>query len=197
MRAVNNMKSLFLLISLLIAQFDLVAQKSVTENEKSLPRHIILSISMFNHAEMNVVMIYEILGDQIEVSQRSFFNRLKKVIYSIQLSESALTNIKTSLKKLDTLKIFYMNWCIMPTSGEEFSIRYETDLVSRIIKLHSYYLKQIKDLMDIINVYLPKRYRMRYLSEKETQDCDIKDFLRASEDSCKLISDQISMMPTK
>jgi hypothetical protein len=167
------MRSLFLFILLFIVQFYVVAQKPVTEIKKSFPKPFVLSISLYNHAELlfKGTTIYNISGNQLKVSNQQLFDSLDKVIYSKQLSKSEIANIKFSLEKLDTLNELYMNYCVMPTSGEEFSMRYEINTIAKVISLHQYYLEQIKDLIDSININLPKKYKMRYLTKENKQDC--------------------------
>ncbi len=118
-------------------------------------------------------MCYNISGEQLKVSNHPLFDSLVRVIYAVRLSKSAAANIKNFVQKLDTLDEFYMNYCVMPTSGEEFWTRYEINSKTKIISLHHYYLEQFKDLIDQINLNLPKKYKIRYLTKETKQDCVI------------------------
>jgi len=72
---------------------------------------------------------------------------------------------------LNTLQEYYFNNCVMITSGNEYRISITDGMTSKRIRLHHYYLKQIEQLVAIINNQSPEKYRIHYLTESTKQDC--------------------------
>ena len=132
-----------------------------------------LSFSFYNHAEriFNGTTIYLLTESSIKVKKLYWAQDKSKIIYSKKFknSDSLLNDILRI--KLDSLKDFYVNWCVMPTSGNEYYLEFKNDSTSLETHLHHYYLRQINDIAKIINSNLPKKYRLIYLLENTDQGC--------------------------
>lgn len=61
----------------------------------------------------------------------------------------------------------------MITSGDEYFLDITKNSTKKSISLHHYYLKQLEDIIQIINSKLPKKYKFHYLSKDEKQDCKL------------------------
>lgn len=134
-----------------------------------------LTILSFNHAEMlgNGMMSLKMTENYLELTNIPFLDRRKKrIVFSKKLSKFENSIIQISSFNLDTLKDYYMNQCIVPTSGNEYSIKYKTKNVAKEIGLHHYYLKQIDDLIRLVNLNLPSEYQIKYLLSDTEQDCE-------------------------
>jgi hypothetical protein len=81
---------------------------------------------------------------------------------------SALNKIE-----VDSLKDYYFNYCIIMTSGDEYSLDFIKNSTKKSINLHHYYLKQLDDVIQLINSNLPSKYRFQYLNKDEKQDCKL------------------------
>lgn len=167
------MKTVQLFLVLMIAQFYTLAQNAQAELKSGLKNNFSLEISTFNHAERSFkgTMHYTIFKNRLKVVNQELFDSTKHLLYSEQLSKSAESNIKASIKRLDTLKDLYFNYCVMITSGEELYIGYELNGFSRGVSLHHYYLETIEELVKSLNAILPPKYRIIYLSKETKQDC--------------------------
>ena len=75
--------------------------------------------------------------------------------------------------RLDTLKDYYTNWCVMTTSGDEYFLNFSSPQLTKKISLHHYYLKQLDAIIQLINANLPKKHQFRYLNKDEKQDCKL------------------------
>jgi len=133
-----------------------------------------LTFSMFNHAEwlMEGQTACELTDKQIRILNTSFGDKKGKEIFSKKLDGRNF--IDTILKlRLDTLKDYYTNWCVMTTSGDEYFLNVSSSKVKKQISLHHYYLKQLDDIIQLINANLPKKHQFRYLTKDEKQDCKL------------------------
>lgn len=101
-----------------------------------------------------------------------FGARESRVIYDKKLRKSdQITWLVADTLGLDSLKDFYFNECIMPTSGTEYFLTLNLGQQTKKISLHSYYIGQVQNLIDRMNSYLPKEYQCHYESKNNKQDC--------------------------
>ena len=135
-----------------------------------------LTLTTFNHAAYirDGVTTYHLTDSSLDVTVRYFGAKEPKLVYQKKLSpsDSANSPIAAALG-LDSLKDFYMNYCIMPTSGTEYSLTIKTGDRTKKIGLHHYYLEQIQNLIDRLNSYLPKEYQCQSVSKTNKQDCKL------------------------
>lgn len=132
-----------------------------------------LSFSTFNHAEriFNGTTTYLLTETSIKVTKTFFGETKSKTVY-LKSSPKTQTLISTIDKiGLDSLRDFYFNNCIMITSGDEYFLDFISNSINKSISLHHYYLKQLDDIIQIINSNLPEKYQFRYLSKDTKQDC--------------------------
>jgi hypothetical protein len=131
-----------------------------------------LSLRTFNHAEWlsKGVMIYKLKDDSFIISRHTIFQETDSVLFS-KIIERNLVE-KVLVMKLDTLKSFYFNECVMATSGAEFDISIKRDTMSKNIQLHHYYHKQIEQLIIELNKAIPNEYKIDYMDLDTEQDCD-------------------------
>ncbi len=169
------MRETFLLLMaiLLFPEMNAEAQSTQNETQYDSSKQFKITIGTYNHAErvFGGTMYYNISDSLLQVLNIPLFDTVVKVVFSKSLSDGEETMIKTSVRNLDSLKDFYFNYCIMPTSGDEFSVRFENDSGPKSIWLHHYYLEQIKELVESMNVNLPKEYKIKYLRKGTKQDC--------------------------
>jgi hypothetical protein len=133
-----------------------------------------LTFSMFNHAErlMEGQTTYELTDTQLRISNTSFGEKKGKEIFSKKIANNRLSHTIQKLR-LDTLKDFYTNWCVMTTSGNEYCLKFSSPQLTKKISLHHYYLKQLDDIIQFINANLPKRHQFQYLTKDQKQDCKL------------------------
>src|SRR5690348_4681337 len=128
--------------------------------EDSIP-NFRLTLSTFNHAEriFNGTTTYLLTESSIKVTRTFFGDTTSKSIYSKPISKSK--NIISAINSigLDSLKNFYSNNCVMLTSGNEYFLDFTSNLINKSVILHHYYLKQVDDVIKIINDNLPKKYQ--------------------------------------
>jgi hypothetical protein len=74
---------------------------------------------------------------------------------------------------MDSLKDYYFNYCVMITSGDEYFLNFTNSSTKKSISLHHYYLKQLEEIIQLINTNLPKKYQFQYLTSGERQDCKL------------------------
>lgn len=159
----------FILIFVLVACGQTIASKE-TETDKSTYS---LSITTYNHAErfMHGTTTYSLSGNTLTIQKR-FLNEDKvKVLYSKQQDAGSIDRIRNV--QLDTLEDFYFNYCIMPTSGNEYFITITKDSVTKKISLHHYYHATIEQLFIEVNKVIPKKWKLNYLPKDIEQDCEI------------------------
>lgn len=130
------------------------------------------SFSTFNHAEriFDGTTIYHLNNRQLTVKKRFFLSAIDTILFSRKVTSRFLAQLKVI--QLDTLKDFYMNWCVMPTSGNEYFISTDRSGITKTIWLHHYYLKEIDNLATVINKVVPKQYKIRYLNDDPDNYCD-------------------------
>lgn len=131
----------------------------------------VLTLSFYNHAELvyEGTVTYRLTNDYLGISRRNLFDKTDKPLYSVNIRKAISDSIV--LLRMDTLNFFYHNYCIMPTSGNEYFISIEKGSKEKRIHLHSYYHPQIERLITIMNAVVPEEYRIHYMSKDTKQDC--------------------------
>jgi hypothetical protein len=151
-----------------------VTSKMTRSNNNLKTYKFSLTFCMFNHAEwlMEGQTTYELTNTQIRIINTSFGEKKGKEIYSKKIVNNSF--IDTIMKlRLDTLKDYYTNWCVMTTSGDEYFLNVSSPWLKKKISLHHYYLKQLNDIIQILNSLIPNRFQFKYLSKDEKQDCHL------------------------
>ena len=74
---------------------------------------------------------------------------------------------------MENLKDCYFNYCVMVTSGDEYFLDFTNNSKTKSISLHHYYLKQLDEIIKLINANLPKKHQFQYLTKDERQDCKL------------------------
>jgi len=134
-----------------------------------------LTFTTFNHAEriFNGTTSYVLTNFSIKI-RKTFFGETKgKTVYSKRFPKTQQLFSNISRMELDSLKDFYFNYCIMPASGDQYFLNYSDNLTTKKISLHHYYLKQLDEVIQIINSNVPKKYRFQYLTTETKQDCKL------------------------
>ena len=134
-----------------------------------------ISFSTFNHAERiyNGSTTYHLTDTSIKVSKTYFGDTASKIIYSKKIKHNQTLISQLSKIQVDTLEDYYFNFCVMMTSGDEFYLDFTQNSTKKSISLHHYYLKQLDDIVQVINSTLPSKYQFRYLNKDEKQDCKL------------------------
>jgi len=164
-------KSLLLIISCSFGWSDNVqAQKINPATDNADP--FSLSFSTFNHAEriFDGTTTYHLNNRQLTVKKRFFLSAIDTILFTRRVTARFLKQLKST--QLDTLKDFYMNWCVMATSGNEYFISTSRGVITKTIRLHHYYLKEIDRLATVINKAVPKNYKIKYLNDDPDNYCD-------------------------
>jgi hypothetical protein len=131
-----------------------------------------LTFSRFNHAEwlMEGQTTYILTDKQIKIINTSFGEKKGKQIFSKIIAPN--NYVETIVKlRLDTLRDHYTNWCVMTTSGDEYYLDFSSPKQKKKISLHHYYLKQLDEIIQILNALVPKKFQFSYLPKDEKQDC--------------------------
>lgn len=134
-----------------------------------------LSLSTFNHTELlfHGVTIYKLTNKFIKVINIPFGEKKGKVIFYKSFSDSQDSSAIINNFGLDSLEDFYYNYCVVATSGDEYTLNYQGYSKKKSIDLHCYYLKQIDDIVNLINSYLPFSYQINYVKKDEKQNCSL------------------------
>ena len=138
-----------------------------TDNKETF----MISFSRYNHAERiyDGTWTYSIKENVLEIRRRTLFAEEDSLIFKSTLENNALTNIKTL--SLDSLSDYYFNECIMITSGEEYYITYVNGQKEKQVHLHHYYHSLVEQIVNEINLLIPKEFKVRYLTKETEQDC--------------------------
>ncbi|MDJ1502064.1 hypothetical protein [Xanthocytophaga agilis] len=139
------------------------------------PTRFRLSIVSFNHASQLVdgITTYVVTDSILQVKKTFPGDTTSKVVYSkpIQLNQAQMAVIDKIVS--DSLDEYYTTNCVLATSGDEYDINYQTDSRQKRIHLHHYYLQQVDEIKQIINVHLPEKYQFQYLPKDTQQDCPL------------------------
>lgn len=134
-----------------------------------------ISFSTFNHAEriFNGTTIYLLTESSIKVTKMYFGDTTSTTVYSKKIKRNQPLISALNKIEVDSLKDYYFNYCIIMTSGDEYSLDFIKNSTKKSINLHHYYLKQLDDVIQLINSNLPSKYRFQYLNKDEKQDCKL------------------------
>ena len=132
-----------------------------------------LAITDWNHASLifKGTFLYVMSETHVKVFNVPAFEQQKHLLYSKKISKLTRSVIDLSNLNLDSLNDFYVNNCIMITSGEEYSVTYKNETSHKSINLHHYYLKQIQHIIELFNENLPEKFKIKYLTQETKQDC--------------------------
>jgi hypothetical protein len=133
-----------------------------------------LSFSTFNHAEriFDGTTTYHLNNRQLTVKKRFFLSAIDTILFTRRVTARFLKQLRSI--QLDTLKDFYVNYCVMVSSGNEYAISTDKSGITKTIWLHHYYLKEIDNLATVINRVVPKKYKIKYLDDEPDNYCDWK-----------------------
>ncbi len=98
------------------------------------------------------------------------FSDKDTILFSKRIDDNSIEQIESI--RIDSLKDFYFNNCIMATSGNEYFISTTIDTVNKKIALHHYYDKQIEKLITELNKNIPDIFKLDYLTSETKQDCE-------------------------
>lgn len=135
-----------------------------------------LILITFNHAEQiyKGSTTYLLTSSSIKVTNTPFLDSNKsKLVYYNKFSKPGEVVETINKLTIDSLQEVYYNYCIMPTSGNEYILEYLSHSKSKQITLHHYYLKQLHDIVEVINSHLPRKYQIQYLQKDTKQDCSL------------------------
>lgn len=146
---------------------------ALTFNSKGQNKNFSLSLSTYNHAEQifNGRTTYIIKNNMLTIRRSYMFSKNDTVLLSQKLDLKALERIM--LVRLDGLKDFYFNYCVMSTSGTEFFISTTFNKVKKNISLHHYYNEQIEKFIFELNKNIPGNLKIDYVPKDTKQDCKI------------------------
>jgi hypothetical protein len=132
-----------------------------------------LALSMLNHAEwlMEGQTTYTLTESEIKITNTGFGAKKSKVIFSKKITPANKFNNAIIKLGLDSLEDYYTNWCVMTTSGNEYFLNFTTDNRTKKISLHHYYLKQLDEVVQILNSLVPTKFLFSYLSKDQKQEC--------------------------
>lgn len=127
----------------------------------------------FNSAEriFNGTTTYFLTDSIIKVTKTFFDDTTRKTVYLSPIKNRHVLISSINKIALDSLQDYYFNTCVMITSGEHYIFDFEKSSTKKTISLHHYYLKQLDEIIQIINSNLPKKYHYRYLPQDTKHDC--------------------------
>jgi len=167
------MKYSTFLIFLIYSTFSFGQNDSTSVQSNTSYSKFTLTFSTFNHAYwiLNGTTTYKLTNTSIEVTNTSFGDKKGKVIFRKTFRDSLVSDINNI--GLDSIEDFYFNYCVMVTSGNEYFISFKTAKMTKKVDLHHYYLKQVADMVNIINSQLPDKHKIHYLTRNTKQDCKL------------------------
>lgn len=169
------MKLLILIIITIYASIVFGQSQSFKDSLDSSPLKFSLTLSTFNHAERisSGTTTYQLTDTSIQVINTPFRDKKGKVLFSKLFPTLQKTLITINSIRLDTLKDLYFNNCVMATSGNEYSLDFKSPSMIKHISLHHYYLKQLDNIVQLINSSVPQNYQLLYLGQDTKQDCTL------------------------
>lgn len=160
-----------LCFSLFLIKINSIAQASLTNNE--IDRILNFRLTIYkNSNEGATYKVYYFTNKKIYIYEKPFpTDNYKERLYTKHKHSAKELFLKILKLKLDSLKEEYYNNCIDSSSGQDFSIIISTRSKQISKKLHHYYLKEIDDLVTLLNSYLPQTMQIPYLDKETKQDC--------------------------
>lgn len=130
-----------------------------------------LTILTWDHLHFGYTHKYVLTKNTLRITGTSNFDTTESKLYSKRVRQ-ADEMLQFSNTKLNGLENYYMNSCVLATSGVEFTIIFETSSTLREVGLHHYYLKEVDDIIQLLNKSLPTKYKIAYLDVNTKQDCE-------------------------
>ena len=132
-----------------------------------------LTLTTFNHAEriFDGTTTFILTPSSLTVT-KTYLENQTKTVYSKKISDKAKNIKKVKAVDLQSLKDLYFNYCVLPTSGDEYFLQVTNNSNKRQISLHHYYLPALNDIIAFLNDELPKRHQFHYLGKDTKQDCN-------------------------
>jgi hypothetical protein len=161
------------ILTILILTCGLISCEQNTASQEPIKSksNFSLSITTYNHAEQlfNGITTYDLKNDTFKIHRSFMFSDKDTILLSKIIDNNSIDQIKNI--RLDSLKDFYFNYCIMATSGNEYFISTTIDTVNKEISLHHYYNEQIERLINELNKNIPDNFKLDYLTKDTNQDC--------------------------
>lgn len=129
-----------------------------------------ISFNTYNHAELLSGGTSFILNNDSLVIKKGGI-KTGRIVFSKEIDKKIIDEIRSL--GLNSLEEYYFNNCVMITSGNEYRISFTDGKTFKRICLHHYYLKQIEQLVVIINNQIPEKYKINYQTGKTKQDCEL------------------------
>jgi hypothetical protein len=167
------MKTLLICFFLLSIFNNITFSQGSFETKNGNYRLLKIKLSVFeNSKDGKKYKIYSFEKKKFRIYEKPFAtNSFKEHLYTNHKFNSDKLFHEISTLNLDTLKGVYYNNCIDTISGYDYSIIMETKELTKSITLHHYYIKQIDDLVSLLNKYLPQTLQIHYLTRETRQDC--------------------------
>ena len=162
------------ILTILILTYGLISCGQNTASQEPIKNksNFSISITTYNHAEQifNGITTYDLINDTLKIHKSFMFSDKDTILLSKKIDDNSIEQIKSI--RIDSLKDFYFNNCIMATSGNEYFILTTIDTVIKKISLHHYYDKQIERLINELNKNIPDNLKLDYLTSETKQDCE-------------------------
>lgn len=162
------------ILTILILTFGLISFGQNTASQEPIKNksNLSLSITTYNHAEqiLNGITTYDLKNDTLKIHKSFMFSDIDTMLFSKKIDDNSIEQIRSI--RIDNLKDFYFNNCIMATSGNEYFISTTINTVNKKISLHHYYDKQIERLIKEFNKHIPDNLKLDYLKSETKQDCE-------------------------
>lgn len=167
------MKLFGLIISIIFALVNIGQNQTFIDRSKGQASTFKLSLTTFNHATLlfEGTTTYLLTDKNIKIIKIPFGDSKGTVVFSKPLLSFQDSSALINNFGLDSLEDMYDNYCVMEPSGNEYFLDYKRYSIKKHISLHHYYLKNIDDIVNFINGFLPKNYQLRYLKKDTRQDC--------------------------
>lgn len=161
--------STIIVFSFFVLHFGKNAYASILPNDDSL---FSISIGCYNHAEMlgNGEKVICVENGVLSVLKFEIFTHKETILFRKNLDLASVNLIRDI--RLDTLCEYYFNYCVMPSSGDEYHVLINSIAGKKEIYLHHYYHQQVERLIVELDKHLPKELRMKYLNIDNEQSCD-------------------------
>ena len=168
------MKSCFIFVLSVFLSIDCRGRNIITivDDPPQDSTYFSLTFSFYNHAELvyKGAVTYLLTSDYLGISRRNLFDKEDKALYSANIRKAVSDSL--SALRLDTLRRYYHNPCILSTSGDEYFISIKKNDTEQRVYLHHYYHPLVERLVGIINALVPEEYSIPYLKKETKQDCE-------------------------
>jgi hypothetical protein len=167
------MKLFGLIISIIFASVNIGQTRTSIDRSKNPDFAFKLSLRTFSYSTIlfEGTTTYLLTDKSIKIIKTSYGEKKGTVVFSKPLLGFQDSSALINNFGLDSLKDIYDNHCVMQTSGRLYFLDYKSYSIQKHISLHHYYLKNLDDIVNFINGFLPKNYQFRYLKKDTRQDC--------------------------